>query len=170
MKIKDRPEYSSKTKPLAFTPTTRVDEAVREMARRNFGSCVVVNDDDTVAGIVTERDLLKRVLAENRSPAEVALSDIMTTEVKIARADDNLIDWLRQMSNERFRHLPIVDEYGKLVNMMSQGDFVAYTWPDLMVQMKETTKAVVGPNYQILLIVLAILVYALIMPVIFNFV
>ncbi len=56
----------------------------------------------------------------------------MTTDLKVARADDDLLDWLRLMSNERFRHLPVVDDQGVIIGMMSQGDFVSYTWPELM--------------------------------------
>ncbi len=47
----------------------------------------------------------------------------MTTNVRAARESDELVDWLQIMTTERFRHLPIVDEQGKLVNMMSQGGF-----------------------------------------------
>ena len=65
----------------------------------------------------------------------------MTTRVKTASQDDNLISWLRQMSNERFRHVPVVDNTGKLVNVMSQGDFVSYTWPDLIFQASQLAKA-----------------------------
>ena len=50
----------------------------------------------------------------------------MTTQVRAAKEDDNLLDWLRIMSNDRFRHLPVVDEEGKVVSMMSQGDFVLH--------------------------------------------
>ena len=72
--------------------------------------------------------------------AETQLSAIMTSEVRTATANDEVIDWLRQMSNERFRHLPIVDEQGRLVNIMSQGDFVSFTWPDLLGLLKEKTR------------------------------
>ena len=64
----------------------------------------------------------------------------MISEVRTGRAEDDVIDWLRQMSNERFRHLPVVDEQGRLVNIMSQGDFVSFTWPDLLDLLKEKTR------------------------------
>ena len=85
----------------------------------------------------------------------------MTSEVRTGLADDDVIDWLRQMSNERFRHLPVVDGQGRLVNIMSQGDFVSFTWPDLLGLFKEKTRDTLkGSVSQIPLLVAAMLVYA----------
>ena len=85
----------------------------------------------------------------------------MTTEVRTGRADDELIDWLRQLSNERFRHLPIVDEQGRLVNIMSQGDFVSFTWPDLLGLLKEKTRDTFkGSASQTPILILGMFVYA----------
>jgi Mg/Co/Ni transporter MgtE len=65
----------------------------------------------------------------------------MTTDLKVARAEDDLLDWLRHMSNERFRHLPVVDDEGRLISILSQGDFVSYTWPELMSRLREQARA-----------------------------
>ena len=161
MQIKDRPEYNSKPKPVTFSPDAKVMEAVTVMSEGNFGSVVIVNEDSSIAGIVTERDLMRRFLFHKKDPEKTPLSEIMTTEVRVAKEDDNLIDWLRIMSNERFRHLPIVDEDGKIVNMMSQGDIVSYTWPELLSRMKENAVATLSGTYQIVLIVFAILLYSI---------
>lgn len=165
MKIKERPEYGSKPRPVTFPPDTLVSEAIKVMTEGNFGSVIVVNDDDSIAGIVTERDLMTRLLFHKKNPDNTALSDIMTKDVRVAKENDNLLDWLRIMSNERFRHLPIVDDHDKVVNMMSQGDFVSYTWPELLGRFKETAKATMGVNYQIVIIIMALLVYALLVNV-----
>ena len=161
MKIKERPEYSAKHKPLAFSPSTNLKTALDEMASHNYGSVIVVNDNQNVVGIVTERDLMLRVLYKNRNIEKTKLSDIMTSEVHTAKDSDNVHEWLRIMSNERFRHLPVVNNQGQLVNLMSQGDFVSYTWPALFDSVKEKTKDTVGHLYEIFLIVLALLTYAL---------
>ena len=160
MKIKDRPDFTTKPKPVTFPPETTVREAIDEMTKRNFGSVIVVNPDDTIAGIVTERDLLKKLLYNRMDPDSTKLSEIMTKEVRVAKEDDYMQDWLRIMSNERFRHLPIVNDNGQVVNMVSQGDFVSYTWPELIKQVKETAKASLGPGFQVILIVIALLAYA----------
>jgi len=162
MKIKDKPEYKSKPKPLTAKPSDQLMDAISAMSDKNFGSIVVVDSKEQVKGILTERDLMNRVLAKGVDPKKVKVSDVMTTEVRVASADDNLVDWLRIMSNERFRHLPVVDEDGKLVSLMSQGDFVSYTWPDLVDRAVENTKATVGLIYQIPMIIAAMLIYAII--------
>ena len=89
----------------------------------------------------------------------------MTSPVKVAKKDDNLLTWLRQMSNERFRHVPVVDKDGKLINVMSQGDFVSYTWPNLMYQVKEVAKENYFKANQVVLIVLSLLIYTVVTTV-----
>ncbi len=168
MKIKDRPEFTNRSRVLTFAPDATVLEAVKAMSEKNYGSCVIVDGGGDLAGLFTERDLMRRVVAAGREPGETKLSEVMTKELKVARAEDNLIDWLRQMSNERFRHLPVVDEKGELQAMMSQGDFVSYTWPDLIDRVAEQTRATIAPNYQIALIVGGIMIYSLAMILIFN--
>ncbi|WP_368419545.1 CBS domain-containing protein [Rhodovarius sp.] len=146
MKIKDRPEFSRKSQVLTFLPHESVFTAVQVMSEKNYGSAVIISPDRRPIGIVTERDLMRRLLNQERDPKTTALADIMTTDLKVARADDNLLDWLRQMSNDRFRHLPIVDEDGILVGIMSQGDFVSYTWPQLLGRLGEQTRATFNIN------------------------
>ncbi len=160
MKIKDRPEYRAKNKPVAMRKNDKVVDAVSIMSKNNYGSIIVTNDNNEVEGIVTERDLMIRLLHEKKDPNTTTMADIMTREVKVAREDDDIIDWLRIMSNERFRHLPIVDQDNKLVSMMSQGDFVSYTWPSLISTLTDKAKESISLGYQIPLIILALAAYA----------
>ena len=99
--------------------------AVKAMSKDNFGSVVILNSKGKVSGIVTERDLMRKLLNNSMNPKTTKLSKIMTSPVKVADKDDNLVSWLKQMSNERFRHVPVVDKSGRLINIMSQGDFVS---------------------------------------------
>jgi CBS-domain-containing membrane protein len=110
--------------------------------------------------MVTERDILKRLVNRDRDPKETKLSEIMTEKPRVARADDDLLEWLAIMSNERFRRLPIVDEHGRVISIMTQGDFVSYTWPDLLQNAKRLTSATVSNNYQIMLVLGGVLVYS----------
>jgi signal-transduction protein with cAMP-binding, CBS, and nucleotidyltransferase domain len=146
MKIKDRPEFNRKAAILTFSEDDYVITAVRAMSERNYGAAVVVTPDQRPAGIVTERDFMRRLLNNALDPNTTKLRDIMTTDLKIARADDDLLDWLRQMSNDRFRHLPVVSDDGVIINIMSQGDFVSYTWPQLIDRLKEQTRATFDIN------------------------
>ena len=103
MLIKDRQEFSSKPKPLTASKDTSVFDAVEKMKSKNFGSIIIVDEDQRLLGMFTERDLLKRVVGEGKSPLDVKLEDVMTTELRVAREDDSVLEWLRIMSNERFR-------------------------------------------------------------------
>lgn len=161
MRIMDRPEYTSKPKPMTTTADATVAEAVAAMSERNYGSVVVVDGDSKVVGMVTERDIMKRLVNAKLDAAKTKVADIMTSDVRVAKENDDLQDWLRIMSNYRFRRLPIVDESGKLVSIMTQGDFVSYTWPQLIDRVTEQTKATVSNNYQIFLIAGGILVYSI---------
>lgn len=162
MKIKEKPDYESKLPPVTFSPDDLVRTALDRMCEKNIGSIIVLNEDRKIEGIVTERDMMIRVLGKNRNPDTTRLSEIMSTNVRAAKEDDNLVDWMHLMSSERFRHLPIIDNDGRLVNMMSQGDFLAHTWPDLYEKLKQDLKGRLGRAFQVLLIVLTVLTLGLI--------
>lgn len=167
-RIIDVPEMNSKPKPLALPADTLVSSAVREMCQRNFGSVVIVDDQHKVEGIVTERDLMRKLINEGKDPNNTRLADIMTPNPRCAQESDQVVDWLRIMSNERFRRVPVVNAEGKLVNVFTQGDFVSYTWPDLLYQMKESTKQSVTRNFPLWIMVGGIMVYSLMMVVLVN--
>lgn len=118
-----------------------VATAVTVMSEKNYGAVVIVSTDQKPIGIVTERDFMRRLLAKGLDPTKTALRDIMTSDLKVAKPEDELLDWLRQMSNDRFRHVPVVDDDGRVITIMSQGDFVSYTWPELLSRLTEQAKA-----------------------------
>lgn len=167
-KIKDRPEFNSKSPVMTFAPTEMVATAVRAMSAKNYGAAVIVDDGNKPIGIVTERDFMRRLIDKGLDAANTPVSAIMTSDLKIGRADDLMASWVQQMSNERFRHLPIVDESGKLINIMSQGDFVAYTWPQLFNLAKDQAAKSLKSNYYWLLIAGGIGVYTLAMVYILS--
>ena len=171
MKIRERPEFQSKPAPFVLHADALADAAIEVMSKRNIGSVIIVDDDRKVAGIVTERDLLRRLLGENLDQHTTRLADIMTAEVRTAHQDDEVLDWMRLMSNERFRHLPVVDENGRLVNVLSQGDFVSYTWPQLLGTVREkAAETMRKPTAQVPILIGALMVYTLVMIVIFRLV
>jgi CBS domain-containing protein len=168
MKIKDRPEFRSKAAVLTFGPKALVSEAVAIMSERNYGAAVIVSPDRKPLGIVTERDFMRRLLNKRMDPDQTTLDQIMTTDLKMARADDDLLDWLRLMSNERFRHLPVIDDQGIIISMMSQGDFVSYTWPELMGRLKEQARATFDVSPSIVLMIAGVAVFAASVVTIFT--
>jgi len=152
MKIKDKLDYEIKPKPFTLRINATVKDALDVMCEKNFGSIVIVHDDETIAGILTERDMMRRVLHQGLDPATTAITAVMSTSVHSANENDELFDWLRIMTTERFRHLPIVDDEGKLVNMMSQGDFVSHAWPDLFDHTRQVVRERLGIPFQILMV------------------
>lgn len=162
MKIKDRPEFKRKSLVLTFMPSDTVFTAVQVMSDKNYGAAVIVSPDQKPIGIVTERDFMRRLLNQQRDPKTTTLAEIMTTDLKLAREDDDLLDWLRQMSNDRFRHLPVVDEDGALVSIMSQGDFVSYTWPQLLGRVAEQSKATFNINPSIFTAIGTLVIFMLV--------
>lgn len=162
-RLKDRPEYASKPKPLTRSPDTNVAEAVAAMSEKNYGSVIVVDGDEKVIGVVTERDVMNKLVGQALDPVQTKLSDIMTENPRLAREDDDIIDWLRMMSNERFRRLPVVDDNGRIKAVFTQGDFVSYTWPDLLYQMQQLAKAEVTRHFPYYLIFGGIAVYTIAM-------
>ncbi len=161
MRLKDRPEFRSKPRPLCLGPDASVAEAVAAMSEKNYGSVIVTDGDDKVIGVMTERDVMKKLVNAGRDAQQTKLSDIMTPDPRVAREDDDLLDWLRIMSNERFRRLPIVDAEGRIKAVMTQGDFVSYTWPDLVYQARMIARATIGRNWGIVLVGGAVLLWVL---------
>lgn len=165
MKIGDRKEFHSKAPPLTCPPETTVFDAVTQMAEKNFGSIFITDAENRILGVMTERDIFRRVIGESRDPRTTPVSAVMTTDVRMAHKDDDVLGWLQVMSNERFRRLPIVDEDKRLVAVMSQGDFVAYTWPQLLSQVGQMAQATLAPAFNPLAIAGGIAAYSLVLVV-----
>ena len=90
------------------------------MRSAKIGALLVMRDDRLV-GILTERDILNKVVAENRAPDEVEVHEIMTTEVVVISPGRSVRDAMRIVTRKHLRHLPVVDD-GQLVGMVSAGD------------------------------------------------
>jgi CBS domain-containing protein len=162
----DRPEYATKPRPLTATPETTVAKAVSGMSELNYGSVMVVDEADKVIGVVTERDIMNKLVARGLDANATPLSAIMTENPRLARETDDMLNWLRIMSNERFRRLPVVDADGRIKAVFTQGDFVSYTWPDLMYQMKSIASATFSRNPSTFLVIGSIAVYTIVLIVV----
>lgn len=111
-------------KPLVFvSPDETVRAAARKMTQHNIGAVAVLDGDNHLAGIFTERDLMTRVVAEDLNPDTVTVGEVMTTKIVVATSKDNVSSSVQKMHDVGCRHLPIVDE-GKLVGMISLRDLL----------------------------------------------
>jgi len=107
-------------KVLTTSPQTTILEATRTMDKHGIGALVVA-DGNSVIGIFTERDLMRRVVVKEIGPAEMTVGEVMTSPVYCCQSDTRT-DALRTLMREkRIRHIPVVDD-GQLAGMLSIGD------------------------------------------------
>jgi CBS domain-containing protein len=99
-----------------------VQEAVRTMTERNVG-IVAVLDGDRLAGLVSERDVVRRVVAAGRDTATTVVDDVMTTKIVFGTPDEEFQDAVQLMDAANIRHLPVV-ENGALLSMISVRDLL----------------------------------------------
>jgi CBS domain-containing protein len=112
--------------PRCVTPRTSVQEAARLMKSEDVGALPVVESDNSqkLVGIITDRDIALRVVAEGRDAAGVVVSDVMSKGATSAKATDSVDDVMKTMGREQVRRIPIVDERDQLVGIVSQADIV----------------------------------------------
>jgi CBS domain-containing protein len=106
-------------------PDATVLDAALVMNEHKIGSLLVM-DGDRLVGIITERDLLLRVVARRRDPADMSVRDAMTAEVACCRPETALDEARGVMKNRRIRHLPVMDGAGELLGLVSIGDLNAF--------------------------------------------
>lgn len=106
-------------------PETSVLAAARLMRQRHVGDLVVIEsaeDGQTPIGLVTDRDIVIEVLAEERDPAQVPVRSIMRTPVVVARASEDLSQAIERMTTHGVRRVPVVDEHERLVGILTLDD------------------------------------------------
>jgi CBS domain-containing protein len=112
------------TEVLEIEADASVFEAVRKMVDANVGS-LLVTDGGEIAGIVTERDYLRRVTLEGRTDKEIAVREIMSSPLVVATPETTIDECMAMMTDRRIRHIPVVDG-GEVVGVVSIGDVVKF--------------------------------------------
>lgn len=110
--------------PVSVAPGTRLDEALAQM-RRGGGDALLIIDNDRLIGIVTERDVLTRVLGQDIDGSR-PVSDFMSREPRTLSAEATLFEAMTAMESGRYRNLPLIDGKGTVVGMLRQQDLLAY--------------------------------------------
>lgn len=96
--------------------------AAKIMQEHNIGAIPVVDDNNNLVGIVTDRDIIIRNIARELDPKDHKVSEIMTTNVKTVTPDTYVDEALEIMSEDQVRRLPVVDESKNVIGMVSLGD------------------------------------------------
>jgi CBS domain-containing protein len=105
------------------TPGTSVGQISQQLSTRRIGSVLVLDVESAVAGIVSERDLVRAFASHGAAAMELEARSIMTREVVTCDPDDSIDHVMQQMTRGRFRHLPVV-RHGELLGLVSIGDVV----------------------------------------------
>ena len=113
----------SQKRVVTISATKSVKELVNLLTEYKIGAVVVSENGIDVAGIVSERDVVKK-LSQTENLGNLTVGDLMTKDVQLCRKSDTVAAVMQQMTNGRFRHLPVVDENGKLESIVSIGDVV----------------------------------------------
>jgi CBS domain-containing protein len=114
---------------VTVSPDAGVRELVALLAEHNVGALVVSEDGATVHGIVSERDVVRR-LKDDEAVLESQVSAIMTAEVQTCTGDHSVNDLMQVMTRGRFRHIPVVED-GRLTGIVSIGDVVKHRMSEL---------------------------------------
>lgn len=124
-------------------PGATVIEAVNVMNDHHVGSVLVIEHDRPV-GIFSERDVLVRVVAAHRDPAQTLVRDVMTTRLYTASPDESLLDVMGLMTARRCRHVPVMQD-GALIGLVSIGDLTKATQHNLRHEVRELASYISGP-------------------------
>ncbi|CAK0745475.1 Histidine kinase [Gammaproteobacteria bacterium] len=107
-----------------ITPSHTVYDALEQMSKLSIGA-LVVQEDDQLVGIISERDYARKIVLEGRSSRDVQVREIMVSDVVVVSLTDTVDGCMKMLSEHRIRHLPVVEE-GKLVGMITAGDLVRW--------------------------------------------
>jgi CBS domain-containing protein len=110
--------------PTCVTPDTPIEEAARMMKDQNIGMLPVVEDEGSrrVIGVVTDRDITIRHVAEGHASPDCPVREVMSPHVTTTKPDSSIDDVMELMGKEQVRRIPVVDERGELVGVIAQAD------------------------------------------------
>jgi CBS domain-containing protein len=98
-----------------------LQDAAREMKQDDIGA-VLVRDNGSVSGILTDRDIVVRAIAEGRDPSSTKVSDVASRDVKTLTPDSSIEDAIRIVREQNVRRIPVVDDNGEPQGIVSIGD------------------------------------------------
>ena len=122
MRINDVIHAKSRQAVVTINPDATVRELIALLAEHNVGALVVSDDGERVSGIVSERDVVRRLHADE-AVLDSAVRSIMTAEVRTCAGEDGLTELMQLMTEHRIRHVPVVADE-RLTGIISIGDVV----------------------------------------------
>ena len=123
--IKDIKKIKSNDVFIFFRAESIVSEIADTMSIKNIGAVPILDEDHTLLGVVSERDIVRKCVKNGRDPDLVAASDIMTTEIITIDLKTSAEIAIKIMGENNIRHLPVVDKDNKLINFISHRDLIS---------------------------------------------
>ncbi|WP_129135262.1 CBS domain-containing protein [Luteimonas sp. YGD11-2] len=120
----------------AVGPDAPVIDALRLMAEHGIGSVLVLDGENRLVGIVSERDYARKVVLTGRTSQQTPVRDIMVDTVTTIGPDDTVAHCMQLMTDGRFRHLPVLED-GRIVGIVSIGDLVKAVIEDQQVELDQ---------------------------------
>ncbi len=117
---------SKGTEIFKITPDESVYNAVKLMDEKAVGSLLVLDEDEQLIGIFSERDCFRKVVLEGRRSMDVKVDEVMTKKVVYVSPDNTVDECMALMTEKRFRHLPVIDDKGSILGVISSGDLVKH--------------------------------------------
>jgi CBS domain-containing protein len=108
--------------PTTCAATATAQAAALIMSEEDVGVVPVVDEQDRLMGVVTDRDLCLDVIAGGKNPQEIRIREVLHADLVTCRPEDDIERCLEQMKSHQIRRIPITDEDGRCVGIISQGD------------------------------------------------
>ena len=142
MRVHDVLTSKGSTTVHTIAPDATVRDLLEVLADRNIGALIVSVDGQTMLGIVSERDIVRK-LRDVDDARSRPVSDIMTTDVHVCAPDDSFAGLMAIMTEHRVRHVPVLDD-GRLVGVLSIGDAVKHRMEQLEFERDQLSSYVAG--------------------------
>ena len=126
--------------PATVQLSATVDDAVRTMIDKTVGAVAVIDDQGVVAGMFTERDVLAKFALSGRDPKQTLVRELMSPMVEMATEQTTPVEALGVMLERHYRHMPIVDDHGKVLGICSIRNILEARINDLLTQSTQPPK------------------------------
>jgi len=124
-------------KVIALKPENTVEEAAKLLKTNKIG-CVILVKDERPIGIVTEGDIIYKVVSEGKDPKKVKLRDVMSSPIKAIGPEENIEKVAEILRDEGIKRLPVINEKGKMIGLITETDLVRLS-PSLYDIIREKT-------------------------------
>jgi CBS domain-containing protein len=123
---------------------TSVTDALKVLADHNIGALVVSDRAGEISGIISERDIVRRLAGLGSATLDLTVAEVMTTNVRTCTLDATADEVMQVMTTQRARHLPVLDDEGRLAGIVSIGDVVKSRIDDLETQARSMQDYITG--------------------------